>query len=298
MINGIDISAYQSSTYDTTGLEFVFIKATEGRSYVNLKQNAQADTARQGNCVVGFYHFLWPGNIKEQAAYFVEKCDSVEGDILWVDWEHTGDGTAATCAEKDAFIAEVKRLRPTHKVGLYCNRDFWLNHDTTSNAGDALWIADYVTPGQPRIEAAWMFHQYTSTPIDKNVSTFDSISALRQWAGYPGSNPEPAPAPTTVTLDLSQVVTAFKKDAAGSQGHTTHKSQILVIERALAADGYLDKKWVDGSAGTKTREAYAKFQKAYSKEHHLGWTGDDVNGIPGMTSLTALGKRHNFKVKG
>ncbi len=35
MLHGIDVSAFQSSSYDTDGLSFVFIKATEGRSYVN-----------------------------------------------------------------------------------------------------------------------------------------------------------------------------------------------------------------------------------------------------------------------
>src|SRR5437879_11494973 len=33
---------------------------------------------------------------------------------------------------------------------LYTNQDFWLNVDTTSYAGDGLWIADYVTAGKPR----------------------------------------------------------------------------------------------------------------------------------------------------
>ncbi|MEU0039661.1 GH25 family lysozyme, partial [Streptomyces sp. NPDC006333] len=63
MLRGIDVSAYQSSAYSTDGLSFVFIKATEGRSYVNPKLTAQVKTARDGGCVVGFYHFLWPGDI-------------------------------------------------------------------------------------------------------------------------------------------------------------------------------------------------------------------------------------------
>ena len=37
MIRGIDVSAYQSSSYDTDSISFVFIKATEGRSYINPK---------------------------------------------------------------------------------------------------------------------------------------------------------------------------------------------------------------------------------------------------------------------
>jgi GH25 family lysozyme M1 (1,4-beta-N-acetylmuramidase) len=182
MLRGIDISAYQESAYATDGLSFVFIKATEGRSYVNPRLTPQAKTARDTGCVVGFYHFLWPGNITAQAEYFVTKTPERAGDILAVDWETTGDGTHASNAEKDLFIRTVQELRPDNRVILYTNRTFWLTVDTTSYAGDGLWIADYVTAGKPRIKAAWRFHQYTSDPMDQDVANFTTKAALRAWA--------------------------------------------------------------------------------------------------------------------
>jgi GH25 family lysozyme M1 (1,4-beta-N-acetylmuramidase) len=181
VIRGIDVSAYQTS-FDPDGLAFVFVKATEGRSYVNPRLAAQTKKARDAGCVVGFYHFLWPGNLTAQAEYFVSKAPEKAGDLLAVDWETTGDGTHASNAEKDRFIREVKRLRPDNRVLLYCNRHYWLNVDTTSYAGDGLWIADYVASGKPRIKAHWRFHQYTDHPLDKNVAAFASKSALREWA--------------------------------------------------------------------------------------------------------------------
>ncbi|MER6127104.1 GH25 family lysozyme [Streptomyces sp. NPDC001795] len=183
MLQGVDISAYQESAYETDGLSFVFIKATEGRSYVNPRLAAQTKTARDAGCVVGFYHFLWPGNISSQAEYFVGHTPEKAGDILAADWETTGDGTHASNAEKDQFIRTVKELRPHNRVILYTNRTFWLTIDTTSYAGDGLWIADYVTAGKPRIKAAWRFHQYTSDPSDKDVANFSTRAALREWAG-------------------------------------------------------------------------------------------------------------------
>ncbi|MFC9651795.1 glycoside hydrolase family 25 protein [Streptomyces sp. NPDC059892] len=175
---GIDVSSHQSSSYSTADLDFVFVKATEGTSYVNPKMTAQAGRARDAGLVVGFYHFLRPGDMKAQARYFVEKCASVEYDPLFADWEDDG----VSCAEKDAFISEVKRLRGSnHRVGLYCGQYYWLHRDTTSNVGDALWIADYVTAGKPRIKAAWKFHQYTDTPVDTNVGKFADRAALKKW---------------------------------------------------------------------------------------------------------------------
>ncbi|MER6309919.1 GH25 family lysozyme [Streptomyces sp. NPDC001739] len=181
MLHGVDVSSYNTS-YSVEGVDFVFVKATEGRSYINPHQNSQAAKARKAGCVVGFYHFLWPGHISAQARYFVEKCASVPGDILACDWERTGDGTSASNAQKDQFLVEVKKLRPTHRVMLYCNRDFWLHHDTTSYVADGLWIADYVAAGHPRIKAKWRIHQYTDQPLDKDVANFSSRTALKKWA--------------------------------------------------------------------------------------------------------------------
>ncbi|MFF5896765.1 glycoside hydrolase family 25 protein [Streptomyces argenteolus] len=181
MLHGVDVSSYQTE-FDTDGLDFVFVKSTEGRSYVNPKLKGQVKRARDAGCVIGFYHFLWPGHAKEQAAHFVDRTPERAGDLLAVDWERTGDGTHATSADKDRFIREVKRLRPGHRVLLYCNRTFWLDHDTTSYAGDGLWIADYGTAGKPRIEADWRIHQYTDDPLDKDVADFPTREAMRAWA--------------------------------------------------------------------------------------------------------------------
>ncbi|UNO39841.1 glycoside hydrolase family 25 protein [Streptomyces sp. MST-110588] len=181
MLHGVDISSH-NTTYSAEGLDFVFIKATEGRSYINPHQKSQADKARKAGCVIGFYHFLWPGHITAQAEYFVGKCASEEGDLLAADWERTSAGTHASSAQKDEFIREVKRLRPSHRVLLYCNRDFWVHQDTSSYAGDGLWIADYVAAGHPRVKAPWRLHQYTNQPVDKNVADFEDKAALKKWA--------------------------------------------------------------------------------------------------------------------
>ena len=110
---------------------------------------------------------------------FLAKAPDRPGDILAVDWESTGEGTHASNAEKDRFLRKVKQLRPRNRVVLYCNRNYWLNVDDTSYAGDGLWIADYVTAGKPRIRAKWRFHQYTDEPLDTNVANFASRAALR-----------------------------------------------------------------------------------------------------------------------
>jgi peptidoglycan hydrolase-like protein with peptidoglycan-binding domain len=67
------------------------------------------------------------------------------------------------------------------------------------------------------------------------------------------------------------------------------KASVLLVERALSDESFLEAKWVDGYFGTTTVTAYANYQKS------LGLTGLDANGLPGKTSLTKLGAGR-FKV--
>ncbi len=69
------------------------------------------------------------------------------------------------------------------------SRIFRLTVGRTSYAGDALWIADRVPAGKPRIKAKRRFHQYTGDPPDKNVADFSGGSSLKEWA-------EAAPSPS------------------------------------------------------------------------------------------------------
>lgn len=180
MLHGVDVSSYQSANYPIRGQDFAFVKVTEGMSYTNPRWVAQRDHARSGGLVVGYYHFVTPGSMSAQADRFLGKIALREGDILALDWEHTG----VPCADKDRWIARVRDRARGHRVVLYCNRDFWFHRDTTGNAGDGLWIADPAhAAGRPGVQHAWTFHQYDiSGGIDRNVAHFSSRADLRAWA--------------------------------------------------------------------------------------------------------------------
>lgn len=185
MIKGIDVSSYQDAAdLDLSGLDFGFVKATEGTTYANPQMKAEAERFRKAGLPVGFYHFLHPGYVWAQASYFVDMAYSVYGDLLVVDWETTENGNHASCEEKDQFLAAVKQLRGAHhRVGLYCNVDYWKNIDTTSDCGDFLWIAS--PDGYPPIRHPWMFWQNGSRGgIDSDLCALHSRAALKTWCGY------------------------------------------------------------------------------------------------------------------
>lgn len=182
MIKGVDVSRYQAVSGWETGIDFAFVKVTEGTGYINSTWVQQRDTVRSVGAVVGYYHFARPGDMVTQADFFLSKIALKPGDVLAFDWEDPG----VTSAQKDAWISYVQG-KTGHRVVLYCNRDFWLNRDASSFAGDGLWIAtgppSVYPAGFPGILSPWLIHQYsTANNLDHDVAQFESRAAMAAWA--------------------------------------------------------------------------------------------------------------------
>ena len=104
----------------------------------------------------------------------------------------------------------------------------------------------------------------------------------RPLYGAPASRP---------TVKLSNIVESSTLNVPAPQGFTSHPADVRVVEAALLAEGLLSARYAkDGSFGSTTITAYGQWQR------RLGFTGADANGVPGMDSLTKLGKRHGFVV--
>ncbi|MFF9088663.1 CHAP domain-containing protein [Streptomyces sp. NPDC014991] len=141
-------------------------------------------------------------------------------------------------------------------------------------------------------------YQYVYT-IEGNTANVCArrVRVVHDIAGFgrPQYKPEPKPTgdgsstSTRPQVSLSKLVAAFKKDAP-RKGTPVSYEPTIVVERALVAERLLAKRYADGHAGTATRSAYTLYQE------RRGFTGDDADGIPGMTTLTALGKAHGFDV--
>lgn len=103
----------------------------------------------------------------------------------------------------------------------------------------------------------------------------------------------PVTEPTKPKVSLAHIVAAARKDPAAAQGHTTYKAEVLTVERALKAEGLLSSAYVDGSFGSKTIDAYARWQRSPAGG---GYVGAAADGIPGSASLKRLGAKHGFTV--
>ncbi|MER6064821.1 hypothetical protein ABT167_27340 [Streptomyces sp. NPDC001792] len=112
--------------------------------------------------------------------------------------------------------------------------------------------------------------------------------AVTSWRWSP-----PAERAAIPSVSLAHVVFAAKHDPAAAQGHTSYRADVLLVERALHAEGLLAAVWVDGSFGSKTVDAYAAWQRSPAGG---GFSGKAADGIPGKTSLKLLAARHGFTV--
>jgi hypothetical protein len=293
-VYGIDIASYQSSTFNTSGLGFVFVKATEGTGYVNPRHDAQVTYGREHGLLPGHYHFQRPGSATAQAVFFLQHARPQAGDMLACDWEDQG----VSDRDKDGFIRAVKAAQPHLRVLLYCNRDFWLNRDRTGFYGDGLWIADpEAAIGHPRVQVPWTMHQYGIKTVDRDAAAFPDLAAMRAWAT--GSKP-PAPKPPTPSpaplvaakrVRLHVAVWAATHSAADERKYPQNEPEILAIQQALVANKRLAKgHFIRGIFDTPTKTAYA------AEQHAQGYRGDAADGIPGRKSLTHLGRQHGFTV--
>lgn len=138
------------------------------------------------------------------------------------------------------------------------------------------------------------------SPYGYGVPQYDegTISADPALGGTAkASVPVPAPPAPQVRVSLSRLQAAADRDPGLRQGGTTHPADVNPVEVALAAEGLLAQAYAhDGSYGSCTHTAMARWQRRYSDAKGLGWSANDCDGRPGHISLTALGAKHGFTV--
>ncbi|MFP2903804.1 glycoside hydrolase family 25 protein [Pyxidicoccus sp. 3LFB2] len=157
---GIDVSRYQKEVdwarVKKAGIHFAFIKATEGRTYVDplFARNWQAAGAH--GLLRGAYHFFRAlAHPLEQAKHFVQTVARGPGDLPLVLDVESNDGlppaslqlTVRTCLEAIEDRAGVKPI-------LYTYPGFWEQQMTDDFGEWPLWIAHYGVQ-QPRIPRGW-----------------------------------------------------------------------------------------------------------------------------------------------
>lgn len=131
--------------------------------------------------------------------------------------------------------------------------------------------------------------------VDPRGFSMDSMR-LRIHDRLGGKAPAPTspPSPKRPVVDLSKLVAAARSNPSKAGTPVTY-SGVRTVEAALVDEGLLAKRYSDGHYGTTTLVAYSRWQL----ELYPGSStkpGGSADGIPGKSSLAALGKKHGFTV--
>ncbi|MBA0050637.1 lysozyme [Streptomyces sp. AJS327] len=194
-VQGIDVSHYQGSinwgSVKGDGIQFAWIKATEGTTYKDPKFSANYTGAYNNKVIRGAYHFARPASSSgsAQADFFAKNGGAWSADNLTLpgvlDIENGsssqchGVGQAAMRTWINDFYTTYKQ-RTGRDMVIYTTANWW-NTCTGNWTGmrdkAPLWVAHWTT-GSPTIPSGfptWTAWQYTDkgniggiSPVDRN----------------------------------------------------------------------------------------------------------------------------------
>ncbi|MFL6134078.1 MAG: glycoside hydrolase family 25 protein [Nocardioidaceae bacterium] len=246
--DGVDVSHWQGtiawSKVDNAGIQFAFMKATEGATYTDPMLARNWAATQQVGIYRGAYHFARPsvGSAGTQARYFVSKVGSFKKPGVLppvLDLEVTGGlGPASLRTWVSNWLTTVENLTGRRPI-LYFSPSFWETRlgNSTAFTRYPLWIAHYTTASAPRVPggwSTWTFWQRTNSgrvsgiPGDVDMNRFNGTTAqLARLAWTTGGTTAPAqPGPTVPAA------------AATTLSMTASKTTATVGERVSFA-GYL-----------------------------------------------------------
>ncbi|RDB29714.1 N,O-diacetylmuramidase [Hypsizygus marmoreus] len=200
---GIDVSGWQPNInwaqVKANGIQFAFIKATEGTGYTNPQFSSQYTGATNNNIIRGGYHFALPDRSSgaAQATYFLAHGGGWSGDGRTLpgalDIEYNPYGATCFGLSAASMVAWIRDFSNTYhaRTGrypvIYSTTDWWKTC-TGNNSGFAstspLWIARYASsigtlPAGWAYTTFWQYADSGPNPGDQNIFNGDSAGLKR-----------------------------------------------------------------------------------------------------------------------
>ncbi|MEM7040308.1 MAG: glycoside hydrolase family 25 protein [Bacteroidota bacterium] len=168
-IRGIDVSHYQGKIdwkkVKRSGVEFAFIKASEGKSLKDDKFKQNWKAARKARVLRGAYHFFRPSvDAEKQATFFLKQFKMQEGDLPPVlDLEVTDGQSAATIRAGALKWMQIVERKTGVRPVLYTMPRFARDYLDDDFADYPLWLAHLRSrpPRSPKNWQKWSFWQYS-----------------------------------------------------------------------------------------------------------------------------------------
>lgn len=167
-VRGVDVSAYQGEVdwrrvAREPGVKFAFIKATEGRSWVDPYFDENWDGARAAKLATGAYHYFRPKrDARQQADLFVGQVKLGPGDLPPVLDVERVDGRSPDELRRGVrtWLKLVGRRYGVKPI-LYTNHDFYVQYLHGHFDDYPLWLAHYEVR-YPRLDRKrWIIWQHS-----------------------------------------------------------------------------------------------------------------------------------------
>lgn len=172
-LNGIDVSHYQGDIdwkkVEEQGIDFTFIKATEGSSYVDQYFEKNWEKVGQTSLIAGVYHFFsFDSDGKTQAEHFIDTVGNLQGKLAPViDVEYYGD-KEKNPPNKEVVQAQLAvmldLLEEHYHVKPIIYTTYKAYHDFIKGEFEEypLWIRNVY---YPPVSIEWIFWQYTDREV-------------------------------------------------------------------------------------------------------------------------------------
>ena len=181
--DGIDISHHQGNidwkaVSRHKNLKFVYIKATEGGTYLDPKYEHNIKKARRRGMKVGSYHFMrTTSSVWHQFINFMAHVDPKKQDLIpMIDVEECKNWTSEQLADSVNLLSQLIEKVYKQKPIIYTGQHFFNQLLAKRLNKHPLWIARYSkTP--PTVSAPYIIWQFTEkaqipgipTPVDLNI---------------------------------------------------------------------------------------------------------------------------------
>jgi lysozyme len=183
-VHGIDLSRFQTAvdwpTARANGVNFAFIKATEGGDLLDPMFKDHWQGAGAAGVKRGAYHFFYHCRpAAEQARWFIRHVPRTPGalpPVLDMEWTPTSptctirrDG--ATIREEARIFMDIVERHYGQRPLIYTTVDFFEDTQLWRLQGVEFWlrsVADH--PGQVYEGTPWKFWQYTSTGLIPGIA--------------------------------------------------------------------------------------------------------------------------------
>lgn len=171
-VHGIDVSRHQGKInweqvanmkVDKITIDFAFIKATEGKNFIDFRYFINWRKAKQYNIIRGAYHYFKPlTNAESQAKSFINTVDLKNGDLPPVlDVEENGGLSDAELINRiRKWLNKVENhygLKPI----IYVNIEYYNKYIKGNFDNYPIWIAHYYQRKPRMVNNKWKLWQHS-----------------------------------------------------------------------------------------------------------------------------------------